>query len=155
MRRWPSSWPCSSSAAAVWEALWGSTPIITGIGGAFLEGRQGHRGGQADFGHQQSSVEPLPVGCRQDRTTVLEPTRPRVAAGVVERPASTLEPYGCSPGAPTAFNNSISRWRVVEVAAALGLPLPTLAALAVAALAGALDLGGWPTPGGARLPRLP
>src|SRR5215216_641157 len=31
MRCWPSRWPCSSSAAAVWEALWGSTPIITGI----------------------------------------------------------------------------------------------------------------------------
>src|SRR5207249_12015081 len=29
MRCWPSRWPCSSSAAAVWEALWGSTPIVT------------------------------------------------------------------------------------------------------------------------------
>ena len=31
--------------------------------------------GQADFEQGQSSVEPLPVGCRQDRTTILEPTQ--------------------------------------------------------------------------------
>jgi hypothetical protein len=43
-------------------------------GGAFLEGKR-TPGGQADLGQGQSSVEPLPVGCRQDRTTVLEPTR--------------------------------------------------------------------------------
>jgi fructose-1,6-bisphosphatase/inositol monophosphatase family enzyme len=40
--------------------------------GAFLEGGQEQPRGQADFGPQQSSVEPLPVGCRQDRTTVLD-----------------------------------------------------------------------------------
>ena len=37
--------------------------------------------GQADFGHQQTSVEPLPVGCRQDRTTVLEPTQTSGGSG--------------------------------------------------------------------------
>ena len=57
----------------------------------------------------------------------------------VERPAGTLEPYGCSLRVPT--RHSISRRSVVEVPAPVGLPLPALAALAVAALAGALDLG--------------
>ena len=39
----------------------------------------------------------------------------------------------------------------VEVAAAFGLPLPALAAVAVAALAGAFDLGGGPLEAGADL----
>jgi hypothetical protein len=56
-----------------------------------------------------------------------------VAAAFVERPADTLEPYGCRPRAPTA--DSISRWRIVEVATAFGGPLPALVAIAVAALA--------------------
>jgi hypothetical protein len=43
--------------------------------GAFLEGRQGHREGRPTLSQGQSSVEPLPVGCRQDRTTILEPTQ--------------------------------------------------------------------------------
>jgi hypothetical protein len=43
----------------------------------FLESQQDHRRGQTDLGRVQSSVEPLPVGCRQDRTTILEPTRRR------------------------------------------------------------------------------
>jgi len=68
----------------------------------------------------------------------LSQPRPRVAAGVVERPAGTLEPYGCSLRAPTG--HSISRRRVVE-AAALGLPLWGAVA-AVAALLGAFELGG-------------
>jgi hypothetical protein len=50
---------------------------------------------------------------------------------LLERPAGTLEPCGCSPRVPTW--HSISRRRVVDVAAALGLPLPALVALAVAA----------------------
>jgi hypothetical protein len=49
--------------------------------GTFLEDGQEHRGGQADFGQGQSSVEPLPVGCRQDRTTVLEPTQTSSGSG--------------------------------------------------------------------------
>jgi hypothetical protein len=40
------------------------------------------------------------------------------------------------------------RCRVVEVAAAFGLPLPPLCAFAVAALAGPFDLGGGPLEGG-------
>jgi len=38
---------------------------------------------------------------------------------------------GCRPRAPTAFNKSASRRRVVEVATTLGLPLPPLGAVAV------------------------
>ena len=60
----------------------------------------------------------------------------------MERPASTLEPTGCRPRAPTP--DSISRWGVVEVAAAFGLPLPTAGPFAVAALAEAFDLGRGP-----------
>jgi hypothetical protein len=60
----------------------------------------------------------------------------------VERPAGTLEPYGCRPRAPTT--DSISRWWFVEVAAALGLSLPAGAAFAIAALAGPFDFGGGP-----------
>ena len=60
----------------------------------------------------------------------------------VERPASTLEPYGCRPRAPTA--DSISRGSVVEVTAALGGTLPGLAAFAVATLRAAFDLGRGP-----------
>jgi hypothetical protein len=31
----------------VWEALWGSTPIITGMGAPFSRANRGNRGGQA------------------------------------------------------------------------------------------------------------
>jgi hypothetical protein len=50
----------------------------------------------------------------------------------VERPAGTLEPTAAAQG---SYPDSISRRLVVEVAAALGLPLPPLVAVAVAALA--------------------
>jgi hypothetical protein len=40
---------------------------------------------------------------------------------------------------------------IVEVAAAFGLPLPVLAAVAVATAGGAFDLGGGPLEGGADL----
>jgi hypothetical protein len=69
-----------------------------------------------------------------------------VAVAFVERPAGTLEPYGCSPRLLPP--DSISRWRVVEVAAALGLPLSAARAVAIAALAGPLDLGGGPPEAG-------
>jgi hypothetical protein len=65
---------------------------------------------------------------------------------VVERPAGTLNPMGCSPRAPTADStraptaDSISRGCVVEVTAALGRPLPALSAVAVAGLADAFDM---------------
>jgi hypothetical protein len=55
----------------------------------------------------------------------------------VERPAGTLEPYGCSSRAPTP--DSISRGRVVEVAA-LGLPLSAAGAFAITATADPFDL---------------
>src|SRR5688572_20496301 len=97
MRLRSSNWPCSSRTAAVWEALWGSTPIVTGMQTPFWRANK-DTGRAGRLGAGQSSVEPLSVGCRQDRTTVLEPTQGRVAVGVVERPAGTLEPYGCSPG---------------------------------------------------------
>jgi hypothetical protein len=51
-------------------------------------------------------------------------------------------------GARGEMTSQAKRRRVVEVAAALGLPLPTGAALVVAALAGALDLGGGPLEAG-------
>jgi hypothetical protein len=47
--------------------------------------------------------------------------------------------------------SSEGRRRVVEVAAAFGLPLPTLASFAAAALAGAFDLGRGPLEAGADL----
>jgi hypothetical protein len=55
-----------------------------------------------------------------------------------------LQPQGSYP-------HSISRWGVVEVTATLGLPLPGLAAFAVATLRAAFDLGGGPLEGGADL----
>jgi hypothetical protein len=55
------------------------------------------------------------------------------------------------PGAPTASKGCSKRRRVVEVAAALDLPLPTARAVAVTALAGPLDLGRGPLKGGADL----
>ena len=57
MRCWSSSRPRSSSTAAVWEALWGSTPMVTGMRAPFSRGGQEEPGGQADFGLGQSSVE--------------------------------------------------------------------------------------------------
>jgi hypothetical protein len=48
---------------------------------------------------------------------------------------------GGIPEARNATTSQAKRRRVLEVAAALGLPLATLGAVAVAALAGALDLG--------------
>jgi hypothetical protein len=70
-------------------ALWGSTPMVTGMRAPFLKGGQENTGRADRLWAGQTAVEPLPVRCRQDRTTVLEPTRPRVAVAVVERPAST------------------------------------------------------------------
>jgi hypothetical protein len=53
---------------------------------------------------------------------------------------------------PRALTSDCSeRWRVVEVATAFGLPLPTLTPFAVAALAGPLDLGCGPLERGADL----
>jgi hypothetical protein len=48
------------------------------------------------------------------------------------------------PGALTASRGWSERRLIVEVAAALGLPLPPLVTLAVPALAGPLDLGRGP-----------
>jgi hypothetical protein len=80
--------------------------------GTFLAGEQrGYRGGQANFEREQTSVEPLPVGCRQDRTTVLEPTQSRVAVRVVERPAGTLEPYGLQTQGSYPLFNKLARGR--------------------------------------------
>jgi hypothetical protein len=53
---------------------------------------------------------------------------------------------------PGALRRDWSEWRrLVEVAAALGLPLPPGTAFAVAALGGAFDLGRRPLEGGADL----
>jgi hypothetical protein len=54
--------------------------------------------------------------------------------------------YSCRPRAPTRI--SIRRRRLAEVAAAFGLPLPTRAAVAGAALAGPFDLGRGPLEAG-------
>jgi hypothetical protein len=105
MRCWPSNWPWSSSAAAVWEVLCGSTPIITGTRAPFSRADRSYRGGQADFGQGQSSVEPLLVGCRQDRTTVLEPTRKRQRGLWSDLPAP-WNPTAADPGLLPAFNKS-------------------------------------------------
>src|SRR6266566_3277489 len=59
---------------------------------------------------------------------------PTAAVVFVERPAGTLEPYGCRPRAPT--RHSISRRLVVELPSRLGLR--------ATAGAGALRLGGRP-----------
>jgi hypothetical protein len=56
----------------------------------------------------------------------------------VERPAGTLEPYGLQTQG--SYPDSISRRCVVEVAAAFGLPLPSLAAVAGGAFLGAFDI---------------
>jgi hypothetical protein len=66
-----------------------------------------------------------------------------------ERPAGTLEPNGLQTQG--SYPHSISRWRVVEVAATFGLPLSPLDAVAVVALAAPLDLGRGPLEGGADL----
>jgi hypothetical protein len=45
-------------------------------GAPFSRADRRHQEGRPTLGQSgQSSVEPLPVGCRQDRTTVLEPTQ--------------------------------------------------------------------------------
>jgi hypothetical protein len=43
---------------------------------------------------------------------------------------------------------ALEGWRLIEVAAAFGLPLPALVTLAIAPLAGALDLGRGPLEAG-------
>ena len=58
---------------------------------------------------------------------------------------------GPKPGARTASQGCSERRLVVEVAPAPGLPLAALAAVAVAALTGPLDLGRGPLQGGADL----
>jgi ABC transporter len=59
--------------------------------------------------------------------------------------------WGCATEAEGAEGRRSEGGWVAEVAAAFGVPLPTLVALAVAALAGALDLGRGPLLGGADL----
>src|SRR5215213_6849611 len=103
---WSSSRPCSSSTAAVWEALWGSTPIITGMRAPFSR-RAEEPGGQADFEHQQTSVEPLPVGCRQDRTTILEPTHAERQRRLWSDLPAPWNLRAAAPGLLPAFNKSV------------------------------------------------
>src|SRR5215217_8911878 len=97
MRCWPSSRPWSSSAAAVWEALWGSTPIITGMGAPFSRVDRKLPGGQADFGPGQSSVEPLP-GRVPAGPHNRSGASPRAAVVFVERPAGPWNPTAAASG---------------------------------------------------------
>src|SRR5215207_747583 len=91
--------------------------------------------------------------------------RPSSALGAAE-PVATRAIYvsggrrsesGCSSQSPAplaepgALEELRSEWRSVVEVAALGLPLPTVGAFAVAALLGAFDLGGSPLEGGADL----
>jgi hypothetical protein len=105
--RWRSSGrPCSSSAAAVWEALWGSTPIITGMRAPFSRadrdaGRAGRLGATADL--CGATPGRVPAG-PHNRSRA----NPKAAAAVVERPAGTLEPYGLQPQG--SYPHSISRF---------------------------------------------
>jgi hypothetical protein len=122
--------------------------MVTGMGAPFSRVGRSNRGGQADFELWQSSVEPLPVGRRQDRTTVLEPTPPEWQRGLwSDLPA----PWTLRLQTQGSYPDSISRRRVVEVPSAFGLPLAALAALAVDTALGALDLGGGPLQRGADL----
>jgi transposase len=61
-------------------------------------GRLTHRG----------TVEPLPVGCRQDRTTVLEPTRRRQRRLWSDLPAP-WNPMAADPELLPGFNKSVAR----------------------------------------------
>jgi hypothetical protein len=61
-----------------------------------------------------------------------------------------LAPHALRLQTQGSYPDSISRWGIVEVAAAFGLALPALGAVAVATLAGPLDLGGGPLQRGAR-----
>jgi hypothetical protein len=85
---------------------------------------------------------------------------------VVGRPLLSYWPMTVASDQPpearamtTAMRSPPSSWPrrvpkragIVEVAAAFGLPLPALGAVAVAALAGPLDLGGGPLQGRADL----
>ena len=49
------------------------------------------------------------------------------------------------------LNGDLEGWRFGDVAAAFGLPVPTLHPVAIAAVDGAFDLGGGPLEGGADL----
>jgi hypothetical protein len=82
-------------------------------------------------------------------------TEPRPFSRLLASLPPTTGRWSCWPGssmnadattprqAPGTSKPGCSAWRcVVEVAAAFGLPLPPLAAVAVAAVAGAFDLGG-------------
>jgi hypothetical protein len=85
---------------------------------------------------------PVAGGHRADRQAERH-GRAVMPRSVVGRPLPQLLTKASAPGLePRAPTWGCSEWgRVVEVAAALGLPLPALGAVAVAALAGALDLG--------------
>src|SRR5829696_655281 len=145
---WSSSWPCASSAAAVWEALWGSTPIITGMWAPFSRADRRHREGRPTLGrgrpllsHSRSGAG----GTAQPFLSQLKLSGSGVCGATCRHPGTLrLQTQGSYP-------NSISRRSVVEVAAAFGLPLLTGAAFAVATLAGPLDLGRGPLERGADL----
>src|SRR5829696_2560672 len=135
---WSSSWPCASSAAAVWEALWGSTPIITGMWAPFSRADRRHREGRPTLGrgrpllsHSRSGAG----GTAQPFLSQLKLSGSGVCGATCRRPGTLrLQPKGSYP-------HSISRGHVVERAPALSGPLPALGAVAVAALASPLDLG--------------
>src|SRR5215216_4178787 len=146
---WSSSRPRSSSTAAVWEALWGSTPIITGMWAPFSRADRRHREGRPTLGrgrpllsHSRSGAG----GTAQPFLSQLMLSGSGVCGATCRHPGTLrLQPQGSYP-------HSISRWGVVEVTATLSrLPLPSLGAVAVAALAGPLDLDGGPLEAGADL----
>jgi hypothetical protein len=74
-RCWASSSPRWSTATAVWLCLWGSTPIRTCMDHLLAVTGRRFPGGQADLGQDRPLLSHSLGGCRQDRATVLKPTR--------------------------------------------------------------------------------
>jgi hypothetical protein len=105
-------------------------------------------GGQADFGRPQSSVEPLPIGCRQDRTTVLEPAQAERQWRLWSDLPTPWNPTAADPGPLPAFKKSGVRRRTHPRRSAVRSrpwarwPLP---------LVGPFDLGRGPRERGANL----
>jgi hypothetical protein len=90
------------------------------------------------------------MACQEKWARVLTTTAAtKLALRLVGKRCAALDAELARPWNPTlqpkgSYPDSISRWRVVEVAAPLGLPFPTARAVAVSARTGPFDLGRGP-----------
>src|SRR5215212_4095226 len=111
MRCWSSTLPCSSSAAAVEEALWGSTPIITGMRAPFSRADKDTGEGRPTLGLGR----PLWSHSRSGAGRTAQPFLSHPEGGSGGCRATCRHPGTLRLQTQGSYPHSISRRRVVEV----------------------------------------